>query len=164
MKYSESQALSKMAAYCSKAERAEFDIRRKLQKWEIEESVISSIVSRLIKEKFLDEERYCRSFIKDKLHLNKWGKTKITFELKRKQISSSTISSCFDEIDNQEFENSLKKLLITKAKSIKAADGYEKKIKLIRFGLGRGYSFEQIKSCLPEILNSDDNEYPEPYF
>lgn len=164
MKYSENQALSKIAAYCSRGERAESDIRRKLQTWEIESDATENIIQYLIKEKFLSEDRYCRSFIKDKLQFNKWGKTKIIFELKKKQISMSTINSCFDEIDNHEFEGQLNSLLITKAKTIKASNDYEKKIKLTRFALGRGYSFDQIKKSLSNIITRNDEEYTEPFF
>jgi len=164
MKYSENQALSKLAAYCSKAERAESDVRRKLINWEIEQDAADRIIARLKKENFLNEERYCRSFIKDKLQFNKWGKTKIIFELKKKQISKSVINSCFEEIDNDDFKAPLSKLLTTKAKSVKASNDYEKKIKLIRFGLGRGYSLEQVQKCLSEILNMDDDEYFESSF
>lgn len=159
MKYSEAQALPKIAAYCSKAERAEFDVRKKLQGWELESESCERIVARLKKENFLNEERYCRSFIKDKIQFNKWGKVKIVFELKKKRISESTISSCFDEIENSDFEAPLMKILITKAKSVKASNDYEKWTKLVRFGMGRGYSLDQIKKCLSKIVNSDGEDY-----
>lgn len=163
MKYSETQALPKIAAYCSKAERAESDVRKKLLGWELDEESSERIVSRLKKENFLNEERYCRSFIKDKIQFNKWGKVKIVFELKKKRISGSTISSCFEEIENSDFEAPLMKILVNKAKSVKAADDYEKWTKLVRFGMGRGYSFDQIKRCLSKILDTNGKDYFESF-
>lgn len=159
MRYSESQALPKISAYCSKAERAESDVRKKLQGWELDEESSERIVARLKKENFLNEERYCRSFIKDKIQFNKWGKVKIVFELKKKRISESTISSCFEEIESSDFETPLLKILVNKAKSVKAANDYEKWTKLVRFGMGRGYSFDQIKKCLSKILDTDGEDY-----
>ncbi|SHF52838.1 regulatory protein RecX [Dysgonomonas macrotermitis] len=158
MKYSESQALVKMAAYCSKAERAEADVRRKLTLWEVENEPMERIIDRLKKENYLNEERFCRSFIKDKMLFNKWGRTKIVFELKRKQISEQVINISFSEFEVAHFEESLLKILTTKAKSVKAKDDYDKKNKLIRFALGRGYSYEQILRCLSKILDTNNDE------
>lgn len=155
MKLSENQALPKIAAYCSKAERSEYDVKRKLQNWELESESIKNIISRLKKENFLNEERFCRAFIKDKIQFNKWGKTKIVFELKKKYISESIINNSFDEFNNDEFETPLMKILSTKIKSVKANSDYEKRTKLIRFALGRGYSFEQIQKCLSKLMDSD---------
>lgn len=162
-KYSEKQALVKMAAYCSKAERAESDVYKKLNLWELESEIIERIINRLKKENYLNEERFCRCFIKDKLLFNKWGKTKIIFELKKKRVSEQTISTCFEEFESDDFEESLQKVLSSKARTIKAKDDYDKKTKLIRFALGRGYSYDQIQRCLSKILktNTDDEYYME---
>ncbi len=163
MKYSETQALPKIAAYCSKAERAECDVRKKLQSWELDNESCERIVARLKKENFLNEERYCRSFIKDKIQFNKWGKAKIVFELKKKRIPQSTIGACFEEVESSDFEVPLMKILANKAKSVKAANDYEKWTKLVRFGLGRGYSLDQIKKCLSKILDNDGEDYFESF-
>lgn len=161
MIYSESQALAKIAAYCSKAERAEYDVRQKLSRWELTEPIIYNIINRLKKENFLNEERFCNSFIKDKMRFNKWGKTKIIYELKRKSIPETIISNCFEGIEVTGFEESLLKILITKNKSVKAETDFERRNKLIRFALGRGFSYEEINKCLKQILGNNAEEYPE---
>ena len=158
MKISEDKALYKIAAYCSKAERAEFDVKRKLQNWEVENDAINRIVSRLKKENFLNEERFCKAFIKDKIQFNRWGKVKIIFELKKKYISETVIQNCFDDLENDVFDEPLMRVLSTKIKSVKAKDEYEKRMKLIRFALGRGYSFEQIQRCLSKLIDTDGEE------
>lgn len=163
MKYSETQALAKFAAYCSKAERAEYDIRRKADNWEIPSEVINRIVDRLKSENYLNEERYCLSFINDKMKFNRWGEKKIRFELKRKHISESVINSCFMNINREQFESPLFGLLSSKIKTVKASNDYERNAKLIRFAMSRGYSYEQIKTTLQK-LNIDDDEYPESFF
>ncbi len=110
MKLTESQALSKVAAYCSKAERSESDVRKKLDAWELQEEAQKRIIDRLKKEKFLDEKRFARSFIKDKVRFNKWGKAKIVFELKKKNVKQSIIDECVSEIDNSALDDSLRSI------------------------------------------------------
>lgn len=163
MKYSETQALPKIAAYCSKAERAESEVCKKLLGWELDKESIERIITRLKKENFLNEERYCRSFIKDKIQFNKWGKVKIVFELKKKRIPESIINSCFEEIESSDFETPLMKILVNKAKSVKASTDYERWTKLVRFGMGRGYSLDQIQKCLSKILDTDGEDYFESF-
>lgn len=158
MKITEDKALYKIAAYCSKAERSEYDVKRKLQNWELEDDSVSRIILRLTKENFLNEDRYCRAYVKDKITFSRWGKAKIVFELKKKYISEAIIQSAFDELENHVFDEPLMKVLSTKIKSIKGKDEYEKQTKLIRFALGRGYTFEQIKRCLSKLTNTDDND------
>lgn len=166
MKYSEKQALYKAASYCSKAEKAIFDVRKKLVIWGLDSNEIENIIKYLINEKFIDEERFCRSFIKDKMNINKWGKVKIAFELKKKQIPLPIVNKCFEEIESNDFDTVLEDLLKNKAKKIVASSEYEKRIKLMRFGLGRGYSFEQINKILGQILKNKNNndEYLESFF
>lgn len=159
MKYSENQALARVAAYCSKAERSEFDVKRKLQNWELTDDAIQNIVKRLKNEQFLNEERFCKAFVRDKIRFNKWGKSKIIYELKKKQISSQTIQRCFDDIDDQFIDDQLQSILITKVKSVKANNDYEKRNKLIRFALGRGYRLDQILKTISKILTTNDDDF-----
>ncbi|HCO67008.1 MAG TPA: RecX family transcriptional regulator [Dysgonomonas sp.] len=160
MKYSKSEALAKLAAYCSQAERSEYDVRRKTEKWELSPSVINNIIDKLKKENFLNEERYCSSFINDKTKFNRWGETKIRFELKKKRISDAVINSCFADFENEQFEIPLYELLSSKVKSVKADSSYERRAKLIRFAMGRGYRYDQINKVLQK-MNIDGEEYPE---
>lgn len=159
MKYSEKQALAKIAAYCSKAERSEFDVRRKLQNWEMSNDEILNIIKHLKDEQFLNEERFCEAFIKDKIRFNKWGKSKIVYELKKKQISAQSIDRCFENIDTDMLEDQLQSVLLTKLKSVKANNNYEKRNKLIRFALGRGYQLDQIIKTLSTILTTEEDEF-----
>jgi len=159
MKLTEPRALNRIASYCSKAERCEFDVRRKLISWELTEEEISRIVKRLKDEKFLSNERFCKSFINDKMRFNKWGKTKIIFELKKRQIPESVYRPILDNFEDEDFDSQLEKILVTKMKSVKAKDDYDKRNKLIRFALGRGFSMDATIKCVNKLLNSsyEDN-------
>lgn len=161
MKLTEAKALHRIASYCSKAERAESDVLKKLKDWELEADEVSRIMSRLKKENYLNEERFCRSFIKDKMRFNRWGRNKIVFELKKKQVSESIIQnslSDFLEESDDSFETYLIQILTTKEKSVKAKDIYDKRNKLLRFALGRGFTMEQSIKCVNKLLNTSADE------
>lgn len=163
MKLTEAQALHRVATYCSKAERAESDVRKKLANWELLDEEVSRIVSRLKKENYLNEERFCKSFVRDKMRFNKWGRNKIVFELKKKRVAESIIQSTLSELldeDGNSFELHLMQILETKERSVKAKDIYDKRNKLLRFALGRGFTMEQSLKCVNKLLNtSADDEY-----
>lgn len=163
MKLSEQQALHRIAAYCSKAERCELDVKRKLEKWELAPITINSIIVRLRNENFLNDGRFTKAFIKDKIEFNKWGKIKISYELRKKNIPEFLIDTCFSELESNIFETPLSRILSNKLKSVKANNEYEKRIKLTRFALGRGYSYEEVQKCLSKLLNSEGDEYLEPF-
>lgn len=159
MKLTEPQALNSAAAYCSKAERCEWDVRKKLLAWELENDAVKRILDRLKKERYLDNARFSRSFINDKLKFNKWGKAKIIFELKKRQIPESIYNPILDEFSGDEFEEQLMHILSVKIKSVKAKNDYEKKSKLIRFALGRGFSMDLAIRCVNKLLGGDYEEH-----
>lgn len=155
MKLTEPQALNKAAAYCSKAERCEFDVRKKLIAWELSEESISRILKRLKDERFLSNERFCRSFINDKVQFNKWGRTKIVYELRKRNIAETDYLPHLEQLPDDEFEKQLIRILQTKIKSVKAKNDYEKKTKLIRFALGRGFPMDLAIKCVNKLMGGD---------
>lgn len=157
MKLSEEQALYRIAVFCSKAERAESDILKKLSTWELEPSACYRIINHLKKENYLNEERFCRSFVNDKMRFNRWGRNKIIFELKKKRISENLIQNVLAEIEDQEtedtFESQLESLILNKMKTVKGKDKYDIRNKLLRFALGRGFTIDQSIKCINKLMN-----------
>jgi regulatory protein len=154
--------LAKISAYCSKAERCEYGVRKKLLNWKLDDAEIQRIIAFLRSENFLNEKRYALSFVRDKMRLNKWGQHKISFELKKKHISENIIQSAFNEFSGGSgFEESLMSLLQSKLRTVKAANDYERGMKLFRFAAGRGFQSDAIKQCLDKLINLNiDDEYP----
>ena len=147
------KALSRAAAYCSRQERCVYDVERKLEAWEVEPEEFGAIIERLIKEKFIDEERYSGFFARDKFRFNGWGKVKIRWALKHKNIADPVIGKALDGIDDEEYAQKLKGLLKNKFRQIKGKkDGYETKAALIRFAQSKGYEPELIYSVIEEIV------------
>lgn len=144
----EAEALKKLAAYCSQAEHCRAEVVEKMQRWGLPYEAIDCIVERLVEERFIDEERYCRAFINDKYRLERWGKVKISQALQLKKIPSKIYWSYLNEIDKEEYLAVLRKLLASKRKSIHANSDFELNGKLIRFALSRGYEMDDIRLCI----------------
>ena len=144
----EEEALNRMAAYCSAAEHCKAEVNKKLQKWGLPYEVINRIIDRLVVEKFIDEERYCRAFVNDKFRFAKWGKMKIAQGLSMKKIPSDVAWRHLNEIDEEEYLSILRDLLASKRKSIHAKDDYELNGKLMRFAVSRGFELKDIRRCI----------------
>lgn len=142
-------SLSKAMALCSRREYSPEDIRLKLQSWGMGENDTGRVIEILIKENFLNENRFAEAFVKDKFNYNKWGKVKIAAHLKMKKIPSGIIRSALDCIDDEIYRKTLSDLIVSHRRSIKAKNQYDLKGKLLRFGLSKGFE----SSLLYELLN-----------
>lgn len=148
----EQEAYLQLAALCAQAEHCQQEMRDKMRRWELDETAQNRIIARLVKERYIDDERYARAFIKDKIRYNKWGRRKVQQALWLKHIDADIQQRVLDEIDEKEYLDVLRPLLKQKRKSIKAESDYELNQKLVRFALGRGFGFDIIRQC----LNVDD--------
>lgn len=143
------QALSKCMDLCSRREYCAFDIREKIKKWEISPEDADQIIKRLFEEKFLDHERYCRAFVNDKFCFNHWGKVKITYYLKQKQIEASYIHDALNEIDLDKYQGVIREEIKKKQSRVKAKNDFEKKAKIAQSLIAKGFEpglvFEALK-------------------
>lgn len=153
---SEEEALYKAAAYCSVAEHCLAEVVEKLMQWGVPAEGRERIMKRLVAEKYIDENRYCRAFIHDKLHYNKWGRVKIAQALRLKGIDSACYAPLLEEVDEDAYRSVLLALIDAKRKSVKGRNDYERNGKLIRFALGRGFEMSEIKRCL---VMADEDEW-----
>ena len=153
----EQEAYLQLAALCAQAEHCQQEMRDKMRGWELDETAQNRIIARLVKERYIDDERYARAFVKDKIRYNKWGRRKVQQALWLKHIDADIQQRVLDEIDEKEYLDVLRPLLKQKRKSIKAESDYELNQKLVRFALGRGFGFDIIRQC----LNVDDIDIEE---
>ena len=153
----EQEAYLQLAALCAQAEHCQQEMRDKIRRWELDETVQNRIVARLVKERYVDDERYARAFVKDKIRYNKWGRRKVQQALWQKRIDEDIQQRVLDEIDEKEYLDILRPLLKQKRKTTKAESDYELNQKLVRFALGRGFGFDIIRQC----LNVDDIDIEE---
>ena len=157
----EQEAYLQLAALCAQAEHCQKEMRDKMKRWEMAPEVQERVIARLIKERYIDDERYARAFVKDKLRYNKWGRRKVQQGLWMKHIDDDIQQRVLSEVDDTEYLAVLKPLLKQKAKSIKAENDYELTQKLVRFALGRGFTYDIIRQCLDvdeEMIPDDETD------
>ena len=158
----EQEAYLQLAALCAQAEHCQYEILEKMKRWELPEPSQARVMARLVKERYVDDERYARAFVKDKIRYNKWGRRKVQQALWMKRIDDHIQQTVLDEIDDEDYLCVLKPLLKQKSKSIKADNDYERHLKLVRFALGRGFTFDIIRQCLDTSdINEDEFEEDE---
>jgi len=142
-------ALNKAMALCSSREYSTREIQDKLGSWGIGSTDKEKIIDVLKKENFINEERFATAFVKDKFSYNKWGKIKISSQLKAKQISGSIIKSALDSIDHEVYTRVITDLITSHKRSVNSKNQYDLKSKLLRYGLSKGFE----SSILLDILN-----------
>ena len=153
----EQDAYLSLAALCAQAEHCQWEMLEKMRRWEVSEDAQARIMARLVKERYVDDERYARAFVKDKVRYNKWGRRKVEQALWQKHIDEDIRQRTLDEVDDEEYLDVLRPLLKQKRKSIKASSDYELNQKLVRFALSRGFTFDIIRQCL-QTDNLEDLE------
>ena len=126
-------------------------MKEKMTRWGIDEDAQQRVVEYLVANRYVDDRRYARSFVNDKLKYNKWGPRKIEQSLWMKHIDESILREALDDVDNEEYISVLRPLLTSKRKTTKAETDYEMNQKLLRFAIGRGFTFEQVKEVKDDV-------------
>lgn len=144
-------AYDKAAFFCSRSEHCTSEVFEKLKLWGLQEEDAAPVIEKLTKEKYIDDERFARAYVKDKFRFNHWGKQKIAFMLRAKNISPEIQEQAFEEIQEEKYSDELQRLLTDKERSIKAKDKYDKRNKLMRFALGRGFESAEIYAAFKAL-------------
>lgn len=144
------EARKRIYKYCAYSERAPIDVRQRLMKMRIPPEWVEELIVELMQENFLNEWRYAEIFIHSKLKYNSWGRNKMYEALRMKGISEHVISSCYEQMDKQMYIDTLKKLIEKKQSQNQDFDPYIRQQKLIRYLLGKGYLYNEIKSALED--------------
>ena len=153
----EQDAYLTLAALCAQAEHCQWEMLEKMRRWELPEEAQARVMQRLVSERYVDDERYAQAFVKDKIRYNKWGRRKVEQALWQKHIDEEIRKRVLDEVDDEEYLSVLRPLLKQKRKSTKAQSDYELNQKLMRFALGRGFTFDIIRQCV-EVEEEPDDE------
>ena len=151
----EQGAYLQLAQLCARSEHCQHDMLEKMRRWEMSDEAQAHVMQRLISERYVDDERYARAFVKDKICYNKWGRRKVEQALWQKRIDDDIRQQVLDEIDDEEYLSVLRPLLKQKRKTTKAASDYELNQKLVRFALSRGFTSDIIRQCLDVMPETD---------
>lgn len=156
-KYTPEEAFSRLSARCATAECAPLDLIRKMEGWGLDETEQMTVMERLKKYKYVDEQRFASAYVRDKFQYSGWGKLKIMQGLRQKGISGEVAARAWQEIPEEEYEALLMRLLTTKSESVRAASRFEKYGKLMRFALSRGFEQWMVADCLERLPQSDNS-------
>ena len=141
----EKTALQRAASLCSRQECCVSEVEEKLWRWGQSADAQERIISYLIKERYIDEARFCRAYSLDKMRYNHWGRVKISQALRQLGVPDRAREDALRELPQDEYADIVRRLAESKLPSIKAASDYECRGKLTRFLLGRGFELDIIQ-------------------
>ena len=144
-------AFTKAKHYCAYQERSHAEVKEKLYSFGLRKPDVETLLSRLIEENYLNEERFAKQFAGGKFRMKKWGRIKITYELKQKQISSYNIKEALAEIDEEEYRAVLKKLITTRWNKLKNEQHIVRQVKTQQYLQQKGFEPALIKIILAEV-------------
>lgn len=152
----EARILSRLADMCSKSEHCTYDIKEKLRKSELDGEAQARIIERLQKDRFIDDARYAEIYARDKARFNNWGPIKIRYELRRRGIASNMCDNAIAEVDENIFDESLRKSIESKRRMTHQSDPNKLKASLLQYGCSKGFEYEQVARMVHSILNDDN--------
>ena len=146
------QVLDKMAKYCAYQERCVKDVRDKLKTFEIPEEEKAKILEYLLDNRFVNDERYAKAFVRGKVNQSGWGVNKIRFHLIQKGIDKNIIDEALGQTDEEAYRQRLIEILETKSKTVKAANDFEKKRKLATYAMQKGFEGSLVWEVLKDYF------------
>ena len=143
------RALQKIKHYCACQERSHYQVKEKLYSFGLYKKEVETLLSQLIEENYLNEERYAIAFAGGKFRINHWGRVKIKYELAKNNVSEYCIKAALRSIDEKEYASSLHKLFETKMKTLKTEKNiFIKKKKLTSYLMQKGFEPALISNLL----------------
>jgi regulatory protein len=152
-RFSPTEALAKIQRYCAYQERSHKEVKNKLYDYGLYENQVDEIVSQLITDGFLNEERFAKAFAGGKFRIKKWGKLKIKNELEFLGLTKNCIQRGLKEIEAADYSKTLKTLIKKKSTEIHEVNLYKKRDKVARFAIGKGYEPEMVWEYVRDLIS-----------
>lgn len=149
---SESEARLKAASFCAYQERTQQEVRDKLYEYGLHRNSVEEVLSWLITENYINEERFAKAFAGGKFRIKKWGRVRILRELKQKGLSDYCIKKGMAEIEEEQYQQHLREWLEKKDAELKEKDLFIRKRKLAQFAIYKGYEPEEVWAILNTLL------------
>lgn len=144
------RCLSRLQKRCSKAEYCSSDVYRKaLKALDGDAEAAARVLAALVEEKYVDDVRYAGAFAREKAGLQGWGPIKIRFQLRSKGISEDAIAAALEEVESGRAADKLERLLAAKARTLEGDPQF--RLKMLKFGLSRGYEYAVVEEALKKI-------------
>jgi regulatory protein len=153
--YTPEQAFQKLKQYCAYQERSHYEAKEKLYSFGLHKTDVEPILSKLIEEDYLNEERYALLFAGGHFRSKKWGRVKINAALQQKKVSSYNIKKALKVIDEAAYRKCLLQLASTKWNSIKSEQWINRMAKTTQFLLQKGYESNLIQDAIAQIRSKE---------
>lgn len=148
---SELAFLSKAEQYCAGGEQYRQAVVKKLLAWGADRDTAYKVVDHLCENDFIDEARYCRIYCESKLHLQKWGRIKMAYQLRAKGISNALIEEALANLDTDQYSDTLVQLAASKARTLHESDPMRRRQKLMGFLASHGFEMNEITRAMEQI-------------
>jgi regulatory protein len=148
--FTRQQALVKAESFCAYQERSQHEIRNKLYDWGLHQNDVETIISELIENNFLNEERFASAYSIGKFRIKGWGKIKIRHGLKLKRVPDKLIQKSLQKIDEDDYIKTLRHLLDKKSAVVKEKDPFKRRYKLMQYAASRGFERDLISDLLKD--------------
>ena len=146
------KAFEKIKYYCAYQERSHAEVKKKLYGFGLYKNEVELLMSQLIEENYLNEERFAMAFAGGKFRIKQWGKIKIKYELKQRQVSDYSIKIALSAIPDDDYEKTLQKLASEKLATLKTEQNiFTKKSKLQNYLVGKGYEYNVVAEVLKNV-------------
>lgn len=152
------KALNRAAVLCSRSEHCESDIRTKLLQWQVDAASADAIVARLLHDGFIDDARYARAFVHDKFLYNGWGRMKLSAQLRQKGISADAIAAALSQISDEDYRNTLLRLLRGKWRTVNGREPRLARAALLRFAASRGFEADQCYELVDTVMQQAETD------
>src|SRR5690349_14747791 len=149
------QAWQKIKHYCAYQERSHYETKQKLYSFGLYSNDVEDLLSRLIEENYLNEERFAEHFAGGKFRMKHWGKIKITYELRQKQVSSYNIRRALQSISDTDYVTTLQKLAEAKWQQLRGEQYITKQVKATSYLLQKGFEPALIQKAIQQLKHED---------
>ncbi|MCE3282835.1 MAG: RecX family transcriptional regulator [Chitinophagaceae bacterium] len=145
------QAFAKAKHYCAYQERSHVEVKEKLYSFGLKKYDVEILLSRLIEENYLNEERFAKLFAGGKFRIKKWGRVKIVHELKKKRVSPYNINKALEEIDEEDYTRTLHKFAAAKWASLKSDQHIVRQAKTQQYLLQKGFEAPLVRAAIASL-------------
>jgi regulatory protein len=145
------EALAKIYSYCAYQERSHLEVKKRLFSYGLGYDEVDQLLSKLITEGFVNEERFAKAYAGGKFRMKKWGRMKIENELNALGLSSRNITRGLKEIEGDDYETALRQLLEKKNALLHEPDVFKKRDRLAKYAIGRGYEPDLVWGMLKKM-------------
>jgi regulatory protein len=152
LKLSPKEAKIRAASFCAYQERTQQQVRDKLYSYGLYQEQVEDLLSELITEGFVNEERFAKAYAGGKFRMKQWGRRKILQGLQQHRMSDYCIRKAMEEIDMEEYEKTLSQLAAKKWATTSGSQLMQKKQKVANYLIGKGYEANLVWESLAQFL------------